>query len=388
MEGIRKYDISFSGGFVDKTMEREFFHYDMKCCSKFIGHTALIFGVIYMLFIIADYFAIDSPFSFMTILVIRILFLMASIIIYFCIKKINDYSNLAYLITAYEIWAIISFMVIIYQYGSIGLMSFFSVMAITLAVYIMPNRLINAQIISIFFNLSFFVLYANHVEDMKTDMLLKVIMYDLIFIIFGNIEAYLTNFYKRKQFADSRELLRLSITDSITGIYNRARFDQELNRWIDYCNRNATPLSLVMLDIDDFKKVNDNFGHLIGDSVLQNITSVIKSVIRCTDIFARWGGDELVILLPSTDIRQAMEMTERIRICIQKNKHDIVGNVTCSFGLVSLQKSENAETLLKRADEQLYDAKVQGKNIISYEAIKIEEQVKSGTYIKCGKGIR
>lgn len=382
MEGIGKYDISFYGEFMDKALEREFLHYDIKYYSRLIGPIALIFGVIYMLFIIADYFAIEKP-SFMVILVIRVLFLMVSIIIYFGVKKINDYSSLAYLITAYEIWAIISFMVIIYKYKSIGIMSFFSVMAITFAIYITPNRLINAQIVSIFFNLSFFILFANHIANTKTDVIFKIIIYDLIFIIFGNIVAYLTNFYRRRQFADNRELLRLSITDSLTGIYNRIKFDQELNRWVDHCNRYEDPLSLVIFDIDEFKKVNDNYSHLIGDSILQNITSIIKKDIRNTDIFARWGGDEFVILLPNTNIQQAMEMTERMRSYIQKNKYTIAENVTCSFGLVMLKKNENEESLLQRADKLLYGAKEQGKNTILCETVKIGEKVKTGTCVEC-----
>lgn len=374
MEGIDNYDISFSGEFVDKALEREFSHYDMKYYSRFIGPVALIFGIIYMSFITADYYAIENPSSFMTILVIRILFLITSIIIYFYVKKINDYSSLVYVITTYEILAIISFMMIIYQYGLIGFISFLSVMLITLAVYIIPNKLINAQIISILFNLSFFILFSNHIENIKNDMLLKIIAYDLIFIIVCNIEAYLVNFYRRKQFIYSRELLRLSITDSLTGIYNRVRFDQELNRWIDYCNRYDSPLSLVIFDIDDFKKVNDNYGHLVGDSVLQNITSVIKKVIRSTDIFARWGGEEFVILLPNTDIQHALEITERMRIGILEKKYDKVENVTCSFGLVSLQKNETTESLLQRVDKFLYKAKEQGKNTVACDTDKAEEQ--------------
>jgi diguanylate cyclase (GGDEF) domain len=374
MEGSGKYDISLTGEFVDKTLEKNFFNYDMKYYSRFLGPVALIFGIIYMLFIIADYFNIENSSSFIVILIIRVLFLMVSVAIYFAIKKINNYSNLAYLITAYEAWAIISFLMIIYQYQSITFISFFSVMAITLAVYITPNKLINTQIISILLNLSFCILFAGHIESLKAGMLLEIIGYNLIFIVFGSIEAYLTNFYKRKQFADSRELLRLSITDSLTGIYNRTQFDQELNRWIDYSNRYDSPLSLVMFDIDDFKKVNDIYGHLIGDSVLQNIASVIQKAVRNTDIFARWGGEEFVILLPNTGIPQAMEMAERMRICIQENKYDKAENVTCSFGLVSLQKNENAESMMQRADRLLYDAKEQGKNTVVCEACEIGER--------------
>ncbi|HEX3029156.1 MAG TPA: GGDEF domain-containing protein [Clostridia bacterium] len=360
-----RYDITFFAEFADKVLEKEFLQHDMKYFSRFMGRVALIFGALNLSFGISDYFAFKSSSPFMVILLIRVLFLGTSIGVYYAVRKIVDYSSLVQLVTAYEIGFLISFMVILYIYGSLGLIAFFSIMAITLAIYITPNKLINAQILSILFNLSFFILYANHIEHLRTGVLLKMIGYSLIFILFGNIEAYLTNVYRRRQFADRRELARLSITDSLTGIYNRVKSDQDLNWWIDYCNRYGNPFSMVILDIDDFKKLNDQYGHLVGDSVLQSIVSSLKNVIRSTDVFARWGGDEFVILLPNTDLLQAMDITERMRISIQETQYEEVGKVTCSFGLVSLQKDENTQSLLRRADQFLYKAKDQGKNIIA-----------------------
>jgi diguanylate cyclase (GGDEF)-like protein len=364
VENIRKHDISFLGEFVDKALEEEFFDYDMKRYAKFIGPVSLIFGAIYMMFLISDYFAIKNPFSFMVILIVRTLFIVMSVVIYLAVKKINDYTKLAYLITVYEVLAIIGFLVIIEHYKSLTLLLFFSVMAITLAIYIIPNKLIYSQIISVLLSLTFFIFYAKHIEGIEASVFLKMVAYNFIIIIYCNIGAYLTNYYKRKQFIDSRELLRVSITDSLTGIYNRAKFNDEINQWIDYCNRYETPLSLVMLDIDNFKRVNDCYGHLIGDSVIQNIASTIKKAIRNADIFARWGGEEFAILLPNTDIHQTMEMMERVRICIQNSKYNKVENITCSFGLVTLRKNENAESLLQRVDKLLYIAKDAGKNAV------------------------
>ncbi|MBV4440926.1 hypothetical protein [Clostridium tyrobutyricum] len=156
MKGTGKHSISFFGEFMDKTLEREFLHYDMKYYSNITGYVALIFGMIYMLFIISDYFVIRSTSSFMIVLLIRTLFLISSIIIYFAVKKINKYSNLVYLITAYEMGFFISFVMLVFQYGPNGLIPIFSILAITLAVYITPNRIINKQISSVFFNLFFF----------------------------------------------------------------------------------------------------------------------------------------------------------------------------------------------------------------------------------------
>lgn len=369
MENSKNYDISFSGKFMDKTLEKEFLNYDMKRYIKIIGPIVLIFGVIYMLFLISDYFAINNTSSFKLIFIIRALFLFVSVVVSLVVKKIKNYIKLTNLITSYEIYAIISFLVIIYQYESLTFLTFLSIMSITLAVYVIPNKLSNMQIISAFLTLSFFIFPFMHIENLETSLLLKIVAYNLILIIFCNIGAYLTNFYKRKQFVDIRELLRVSITDSLTGIYNRAKFDDEINKWIYYCKRHDAPLCLTIIDIDDFKRINDRYGHAIGDSVIQNLVLTIKNAIRNIDIFARWGGEEFVILLPNTDIHQAMEIMEHIRICIQTSKYYKEENITCSFGLAALRKNEKAESLLRRADKLLYNAKDRGKNTVEWDAI-------------------
>ncbi len=375
MKDIAKYDITIFGEFMDKEIEGEFFNYDMKRYSKVVGLVALIFGVMYMMFLIADYLAIESRISFMIISAIRALFLIASMLIYLASKKIDNYTNFAYLITAYEILAIIGFMFIIDQYESFTLLAFLSVIAMTLAIYITPNKLTYTTIVAVFLSLSFFIFHAKRMEGMEASLLLKIIAYNLVIVLFCNIGAYMTNYYKRRQFVDSRELLRISITDPLTGIYNRAKFNEEINRWVDSYNRYESPLCLAMLDIDNFKRVNDGYGHQAGDRVLQSIATTIKKAIRSTDIFARWGGEEFVVLFPNTEIEQAEEITERIRICVQNDIYDEVENITCSFGLVALRRNENSDSLLIRADRLLYDAKNFGKNTVVCEVDRIEEKI-------------
>jgi diguanylate cyclase (GGDEF)-like protein len=123
----------------------------------------------------------------------------------------------------------------------------------------------------------------------------------------------------------------------------------------------------LIFDIDNFKNINDEYGHLSGDKILQEIVSTVKNTIRKSDVFSRWGGDEFLILLPNTVIDQASEMAERMRSNIQKIKSGEVENITCSFGLVYLKENESAEDVLKKADKLLYDAKGSGKNTVVTE---------------------
>ncbi len=163
------------------------------------------------------------------------------------------------------------------------------------------------------------------------------------------------------------ELERLSITDELTGIHNRRKFNESIKLEALRASRYNHPLSLVLIDIDNFKAINDSFGHPYGDTVLKLLTTVLQLSIRETDIIARYGGEEFAIILPETDHETGLVVSERIRSNIEKRKmcppdgSDI--NITVSVGLASLS-SENIDPkkLIQLTDECLYEAKRLGKN--------------------------
>jgi diguanylate cyclase (GGDEF) domain len=359
-------EISFLGEFKDKALEREFFNHDMKRASRYIRPVILALGFLYMLFIIPDYMLIKNRDTFYCILLNRAGFLFLVLLLYFKMKKMTDYTILAYWITAYELIATFSFLLILNKYESPNyLIQSFGVMIIILAVFLVPNRWINMQIVSFFIIIMFLMLSVHYFKGLKASEFSAGIVYIIIAAVLNSIASHRTSYYKRKQYIDSKTLLSLSITDPLTGIYNRAKFDDELEKWVDYSVRYVAPLSLVLFDFDNFKMMNDNYGHLFGDKIMLEIVAIIKKEIRQTDVFARWGGDEFVILLPNTDSKQALELTERLRNSIESNKFDKIKKITCSFGLANLKTNENAGALLHRADKLLYKAKKQGKNQIA-----------------------
>ncbi|ACG56899.1 diguanylate cyclase with PAS/PAC sensor [Hydrogenobaculum sp. Y04AAS1] len=165
---------------------------------------------------------------------------------------------------------------------------------------------------------------------------------------------------KEKELSDM--LLKQSTEDPLTGIYNRRYLENKLEEYVKLAKRHDRPLSLIMFDIDFFKHINDSFGHDVGDKVLKAIAKVVSENIRNTDIFARYGGEEFVIIAPETTKEDAKILAEKLRSLI-RNLHFEEGiNVTCSFGVASLEKHDTKETLLKRADEALYEAKKTGRN--------------------------
>lgn len=157
-------------------------------------------------------------------------------------------------------------------------------------------------------------------------------------------------------------IINKSELDQLTNIYNREKISREMKRKIMGAKRYRTELGLIMFDIDNFKEVNDNFGHDTGDKVLIKITDIVGMTIRTTDIFARWGGDEFMILVPNTDLDSTIKLAERLRRKIAQYEFEDVGRVTCSFGVTELKQDNNFNIFTKRVDNALYKAKEKGRN--------------------------
>jgi len=156
----------------------------------------------------------------------------------------------------------------------------------------------------------------------------------------------------------------MASTDALTGLYNRYKFTELYISSYKSMIQRANHMSLLMLDIDFFKKINDKYGHNIGDKVLIKIAHIILGTLRNIDIVCRWGGEELVILLPTVDLAQAIELAENIRENINKQEIDTVGQVSVSLGVSEVIEGDEMHSVIKRADDALYLAKKSGRNCV------------------------
>lgn len=159
------------------------------------------------------------------------------------------------------------------------------------------------------------------------------------------------------------ELRYMALHDQLTGLFNRHFLIEAANKKIAHVSRHNGALSLMMIDIDHFKQVNDRFGHHLGDAILKGIATVLSHISRKEDIVARFGGEEFVVLLDNCAIIDAKYKAEQIRLEIETSKPEGIF-VTASFGIAECQMNENLEQLLARADEALYFAKEEGRNRI------------------------
>lgn len=159
-----------------------------------------------------------------------------------------------------------------------------------------------------------------------------------------------------------RNLRHRADHDPLTGLYNRYAFQNQLDEEIRRIDRYGGSFSLIMLDLDYFKTVNDRYGHDVGDQVLRRVSALMQEEVRDPDIITRWGGEEFMILLPETDIDNAIVLAERIRTRIAETDFEGPDGVTISLGLAGSHAGESEEMLIRRVDRALYRAKASGRN--------------------------
>jgi len=166
------------------------------------------------------------------------------------------------------------------------------------------------------------------------------------------------------------QLEAISVTDELTGMYNRRYFFERLEEYLRAARRHRLPLSVMMIDIDHFKRVNDTYGHPEGDRVLRGIADLIRSGLRVSDISARYGGEEFVILLPYTDEAEATRLAQRLLTTVSSHPFPLpkeAGPITISIGLsqLDMEQPTSGEALIARADGALYQAKRAGRNRVT-----------------------
>ena len=202
------------------------------------------------------------------------------------------------------------------------------------------------------------------------DILLRNL--NALFIVLTLLAVLLTTIFTVMLFNErkkQKEMHNFAVHDALTGIYNRHGINEILNQKILEHKRTKNSLGLIFFDIDFFKRVNDTYGHDMGDYVLENIAKLVSDEIRTSDIFARWGGEEFIIFLPDTGLSDTVKVAEKLRKAIEKYAFSDIDSITCSFGVTVYKEGDTKTNFLKRADKLLYKAKESGRNCVISDAV-------------------
>ncbi|MDH5784867.1 MAG: GGDEF domain-containing protein [Chromatiales bacterium] len=180
------------------------------------------------------------------------------------------------------------------------------------------------------------------------------------------------NVLTRKMEKDYKKIEMLSNTDKLTQLYNRTMLDSILEGAVSNAIRYNQAFSIILMDLDKFKLVNDTYGHIVGDSVLQKMAEILRQHVRSSDSVGRWGGEEFLVILPNTTKDGAVKLAEKLRKIFAEYKFEKVGQKTVSFGVASYRPGDDADSFLTRADKCLYHAKAAGRNCVTDEDALVE----------------
>lgn len=181
----------------------------------------------------------------------------------------------------------------------------------------------------------------------------------------GGLILLLVLAWNRKLNALNKELARLAVTDTLTGLFNRLKTDEVLDSEFQRSLRFGQPFSIIMVDIDKFKQVNDTHGHQVGDQVLIAVAKTLQNHTRETDLLGRWGGEEFIIVCTHTDRGGALKLAETLRQKLETQHIPVVQQMTASFGVATYQLGDQPKDIVARADAALYEAKHQGRNRVA-----------------------
>ena len=215
--------------------------------------------------------------------------------------------------------------------------------------------------------------YLEHSDHIFSFQTFSIVMSSFVPFL---LVAYITTMLAADMHFSRARITRLSLTDDLTGLLNMRAFNDILNREINKTTRYASSFSVMMIDVDGLKSVNDRFGHTTGSRLVKTVGDTISSCLRSTDVLARYGGDEFIALLSEIDMAGSCEVAERIRSAIQNTSFDMQGqsvSTTASIGVACYPYGDmNARNILENSDAALYQSKNSGKNRITFHGYKDE----------------
>ena len=333
--------------------------------QKNIHLYAGVASVCNFLFLICDLLFIQGQTQRLIAAVLRYFF---SILLIFMVKKlqrIKTYSAFSATVTVLEATGILIYFFILWLYDSPDFMiqSMGAILAI-LVVFVVPNRNENMMVLSLATTVAFFAFCYLFMKDIETSNFVAAIAYTVFTVVICAVRAFSSDRYGYQEYETKSRLEQTSTRDYLTNAATRERLEEEARRWMSFCRRQGLPLCLVFVDVDDLKRINDRFGHVVGDIALKEVAALMRRQLRNSDTIARWGGDEFVLLLPNVTLQNAVLLLDRVKTAVNSLLLEGEVSVSCSFGVVQMGPESTYAELLSQADALMYRAKQEGKGRI------------------------
>ena len=352
------------GEFRDPCAESAFRHDFFNTYKKFSSLIIAAIGAMILLFVVFDIYITKNTDHLPLTLPIRIFAFLVCMFTSFAIGKTKNTNIIQILIVAAHSLVVIAFQSILFINENHSFQSqFLTFILIVFAISLTPSRWI-ITLIFVPLVVTFFSALVPTYYDVgfNVGLWIECIVYLAISGTIGIFSCYSLQILWRKQFITKLELEESSITDSLTQIYNRYKFDSLLDSHVKNSLTSGNTFSLIMYDIDNFKTFNDKYGHMVGDKILISLSRIVSDNIRKTDYFARWGGEEFIVLLPDTEINAASLIAEKLRVLIATNDVSMDLRLTVSLGVATFTPNDDVDSIIRKVDSALYQAKNEGKN--------------------------
>ena len=332
--------------------------------QRFVGFIALAAGMLQILLLIPDLTHISQASGKTLVLVMRIVTsVFVLVFAWLCLKQaIQSFRFFSWLVSLFEGSAIITFLVVFHQYDPPHyLIQAMGMIFLIMMIFFVPNQwfmMVSLAIIGVLaFALSAWLKLGS---SLLANEFWAGLFYMSAAVGLCAMVSYKLDLRSLNEFVAKQELIQLNTIDRLTLAGNRTKLIADFDHWSAYCRRYHQPLSLALFDIDRFKTINDDFGHQKADQVLIELVSLFKEQLRKTDMIARWGGDEFIVMFPGVEPNQAEQVLHRIRQHLHDNPLSGSIPVTCSFGITGLTPEVDLDALIREADTLMYQAKRSG----------------------------
>lgn len=357
--------------FRDKDLELSYQTQYFSQFKKTVIRSIVAVMAVFILFFIPDIVYFVNIGVLIRSIAIRLSSIVLFVILFYVFGKSKNSHSYFLTINAMELSFIVFYLLILSNYSNMNfIIKCMDIIVIITFYFSFPNRWDISILTSLSLILSFAVFCACNTRHFTQDSSYGVgAIYIGIAFSLNAINAYRINYYKRSQFYNIMVLKKLVNTDTLTGAFTRAKFNEDIGKQVSISKQTGRSFAIAIFDIDDFKHINDTYGHIEGDGVLTGIVNIVTKNKRPKDVLTRWGGEEFVVIFPSTGLSTAVRISERLRIDISTTIFSIGERVTCSFGVTEFEQNDTPISLMRRADKLMYEAKTAGKNTVVSKAM-------------------